>query len=322
MAQQTPPTATIEVQGLTKNYGPHRAIDDLTFTIGKGEVVGFLGPNGAGKTTTMKIITGFMAPSSGSVKVAGFDVFEDPLEVKKRIGYLPETPPVYGDMSVESYLKFVAKLKGVANDRIHDLVELSIKKTDLFSVRKRLIQNLSKGYRQRVGISQALVSDPEVLILDEPTVGLDPRQVAEVRSLIKELAGKHTIILSTHILPEVQASCERIIIINRGKIVAQDSIDRLSTRMSSSGRVHLRVVKPVPSLLAALKASRGVTAVRQPQADSFEVDTDGTKETAAQLAAHVVSAGAGLFEMRQESFNLEDVFLKLTTSEEQQGATV
>ncbi|MES2965525.1 MAG: ABC transporter ATP-binding protein [Bdellovibrionota bacterium] len=314
--------ATIEVQALTKNYGPHRAIDDLNFTINKGEVVGFLGPNGAGKTTTMKIITGFMAPSSGSVKVAGFDVFEDPLEVKKRIGYLPETPPVYGDMSVESYLKFVAKLKGVANDRIHDLVEMSIKKTDLFSVRKRLIQNLSKGYRQRVGISQALVSDPEVLILDEPTVGLDPRQVAEVRSLIKELAGKHTIIISTHILPEVQASCQRIIIINRGKIVAQDSIDRLSNRMSSSGRVHLRVVNVLPSLLKTLSGAHGVVGIRQPQADLFEIDTDGTKETAAQLAAHVVSSGAGLFEMRQESFNLEDVFLKLTTSEEQQGVVV
>lgn len=314
--------ATIEVQGLTKNYGPHRAIDDLTFSIKKGEVVGFLGPNGAGKTTTMKIITGFMAPSSGTVKVAGFDVFEDPIEVKKRIGYLPETPPVYGDMSVESYLKFVAKLKGVANDRVHDLVELAIKKTDLGSVRRRLIQNLSKGYRQRVGISQALVSDPEVLILDEPTVGLDPRQVAEVRALIKELAGKHTIILSTHILPEVQASCERIIIVNRGRIVIQDSIDKLSSRMKASGRVHLRVVKATPTLLQALKTSPGVTSIRQPSLDSFEVDTDGTKETAAGLAAHVVSSGAGLFEMRQESFNLEDVFLKLTTSEEQQGVTV
>ncbi len=314
--------ATIEVQGLTKNYGPHRAIDDLTFTIKKGEVVGFLGPNGAGKTTTMKIITGFMAPSEGTVKVAGFDVFENPLEVKRRIGYLPETPPVYGDMTVESYLRFVARLKGVASDRVHDLVELSIQKTDLGSVRKRLIQNLSKGYRQRVGISQALVSDPEVLILDEPTVGLDPRQVAEVRSLIKELRGKHTIILSTHILPEVQATCERIIIVNRGRIVVQETIDRLSLNMAQTGRVYFRIVKPTPALVQQLTSAKGVTAVRQPQADSFEVDTDGTKDTAAGLAAQIVSSGAGLVEMRQESFNLEDVFLKLTTSEEQQGVSV
>ncbi|HVK60847.1 MAG TPA: ABC transporter ATP-binding protein, partial [Bdellovibrionales bacterium] len=210
------PFDMIEVENLTKSYGPHRAIDGLSFKIKKGEVVGFLGPNGAGKTTTMKIITGFMAPTEGSVRVAGFDVFEDPIEVKKRIGYLPETPPVYGEMTVESYLRFVANLKGVEKSRVSELVERSMEKTDLTSVRRRLIQNLSKGYRQRVGISQALVSDPEVLILDEPTVGLDPRQVAEVRSLIKELAGHHTIILSTHILPEVQASCEKIIIIDRG----------------------------------------------------------------------------------------------------------
>lgn len=306
----------LEIQNLTKNYGPHRAIDGLSFSIKKGEVVGFLGPNGAGKTTTMKIITGFMAPSSGLAKVGGFDVFENPIEVKRRIGYLPETPPVYGDMSVESYLKFVAQLKGVEKDRISKLVERAIEKTDLGSVRKRLIQNLSKGYRQRVGISQALVSDPEVLILDEPTVGLDPRQVAEVRSLIKELAGQHTIILSTHILPEVQASCQRIIIINKGKIVAEDSIDRLGQRMSGSGRVHLRVLRPSSSLESNFQQTVGVTGVRA-HSGEFEIDTDGSPETAARLAEKAVSAG--LFEMRQESFNLEDVFLKLTTSEEKQS---
>ncbi len=310
----------IEVANLTKNYGPYRAVDNLSFSVRKGEVVGFLGPNGAGKTTTMKIITGFMAASSGSVRVAGFDVFENPLEVKKKIGYLPETPPVYGEMTVESYLKFVAKLKGVEKERLHELVERALKKTDLGSVRTRLIQNLSKGYRQRIGISQALVSDPEVLILDEPTVGLDPRQVAEVRSLIKELAGQHTVLLSTHILPEVQASCQRIVIINKGKIVMQDAIESLSARMSNSGRVFLRVNQQVPTLVSSLKETRGVTALRQPAgADSFEIDTDGSKETAAALAAKVVNSGAGLFEMRQESFNLEDVFLKLTTSEENQS---
>lgn len=302
----------LEIKDLTKNYGPHRAIDSLSFQVNKGEVIGFLGPNGAGKTTTMKIITGFMAPSSGVAKIAGYDVFESPIEVKKRIGYLPETPPVYGDMSIESYLKFVAQLKGVEKSRIPKLVERAIEKTHLGSERKRLIQNLSKGYRQRVGISQALVSDPEVLILDEPTVGLDPRQVAEVRALIKELAGEHTIILSTHILPEVQASCQRIIIINKGRIVAEDSIDRLQQRMTGSGRVHLRVLKPTRDLESVFKQVTGVTRV-QADVNEFEIETDGTHETAARLAEKAVAFG--LFEMRQENFNLEDVFLKLTTNE-------
>ncbi|MBK7890820.1 MAG: ATP-binding cassette domain-containing protein [Bdellovibrionales bacterium] len=251
----------IEVSGLFKSYGPIQAIHDINFKVKRGEVVGFLGPNGAGKSTTMKIITGSMAPSGGSVRVAGFDVFEDPIEVKKRIGYLPENPPVYGDMSVESYLKFVAKLKGVEASRVKAQVEKSIEKTDLGSVRRRLIQNLSKGYRQRVGIAQALVSDPEVLILDEPTSGLDPRQVAEVRALIKELKGEHTIILSTHILPEVQAMCERIIIINRGHIVAQDSLEGLSTRMAGATQVKIKVARPSGEVEKSLQAIPGVSAL-------------------------------------------------------------
>lgn len=308
----------IEVRELTKSYGPHRAIDRLSFSVKKGEVVGFLGPNGAGKTTTMKIITGFMAPSSGSVQVAGFDVFENPIEVKKRIGYLPETPPVYGEMTVESYLKFVAKLKGVEKSRLHDLVERAIAKTDLGTVRKRMIQNLSKGYRQRVGISQALVSDPEILILDEPTVGLDPRQVAEVRDLIKELAGQHTIILSTHILPEVQATCQRIIIINKGHIVAEDTLESLTRRMQSAGRVIVRVGQPSEALQAAFRTLPGVAVVREPTVGLYEVDTNGSKDLPQMLAAQVVNQGAGLLELREETSNLEDIFLKLTTSEESQ----
>jgi ABC-2 type transport system ATP-binding protein len=313
----------IEVRELTKNYGPYKAIDRLSFSIKKGEVVGFLGPNGAGKTTTMKIITGFMAPSEGSVQVAGFDVFENPIEVKKRIGYLPETPPVYGEMSVESYLSFVANLKGVEKSRITALVERALEKTDLGSVRKRMIQNLSKGYRQRVGISQALVSDPEVLVLDEPTVGLDPRQVHEVRRLIKELAGQHTIILSTHILPEVQASCERIIIVNKGKIVAQDTIASLSQRREGSSRVHVRVAPSSAALLQQLnqqiKSISGVRAVGSSEPGLFEVDTDGNREVTPQLAAKIVGAGGSLYELREEKLNLEDVFLTLTTSEANQG---
>jgi ABC-2 type transport system ATP-binding protein len=312
----------IEVRELTKSYGSRRAISKLSFSVGKGEVVGFLGPNGAGKTTTMKIITGVMAPTSGSVQVAGFDVFENPIEVKRRIGYLPETPPVYTDMRVEEYLKFVAELKGVDRSRISRLVENAIEKTDLGSVRKRLIQNLSKGYRQRVGISQALVSDPEILILDEPTVGLDPRQVAEIRTLIQQLAGQHTIILSTHILPEVQASCQRIIIINQGEIVAQDTMDGISKRMTGSGKVFVRVQKASESLSADLRKIPGVTAVTLSGAGSFELETSGQESVAQQIASQIVQSGAGLLEIRSETFNLEDIFLKLTSKEEQQGVIV
>ncbi len=314
----------IEVSGLFKSYGPIQAIHDINFKVKKGEVVGFLGPNGAGKSTTMKIITGSMAPSGGSVRVAGFDVFEDPIEVKKRIGYLPENPPVYGDMSVESYLKFVAKLKGVEATRVKAQVEKSIEKTDLGSVRRRLIQNLSKGYRQRVGIAQALVSDPEVLILDEPTSGLDPRQVAEVRALIKELKGEHTIILSTHILPEVQAMCERIIIINRGHIVAQDSLEGLSTRMAGATQVKIKVARPSGEVEKSLQAIPGVSALVKSEhgyamaiASGGAADgaTDGVVERIAEAA---VQSRAGLLELRRESADLEEIFLKLTTSEETQ----
>lgn len=309
----------IEVRGLSKQYGPHKAIDQISFSIKKGEVVGFLGPNGAGKTTTMRIITGFMPPTSGEARVAGFDVFENPIEVKRRIGYLPETPPVYGEMTVEDYLLFVARLKGVEKARLAKMVERAIEKTQLGDVRQRLIQNLSKGYRQRVGISQALVSDPEVLILDEPTVGLDPRQVAEVRDLIRELRGQHTIVLSTHILPEVQATCERIIIINKGKIVAEDSLESIGRRMRSSGRIRVRVGEMSEKLKADLGKIRGVSAVHASDGGRLELDTDGSKDVAPSVAVAVVAAGAGLFEMREEAANLEDVFLKLTTSEETQN---
>ncbi len=307
----------IEVSGLVKSYGPIQAVKDIQFRVKKGEVVGFLGPNGAGKSTTMKIITGSMAPSGGSVRVAGFDVFEEPLEVKRRIGYLPENPPVYGEMTVESYLRFVARLKGISGERVSKQVEKSIEKTDLGSVRKRLIQNLSKGFRQRVGIAQALVSDPEVLILDEPTSGLDPRQVAEVRALIQELKGEHTIILSTHILPEVQTMCERIIIINRGRIVAEDSLAGLSNRMAGSVNVRIRVARPGPALEQALRAVPGVVTVVV--ADSgYSLQMSGEDQAVEAIAESVVHSKAGLLELRREVVDLEEIFLKLTTSEESQ----
>jgi ABC-2 type transport system ATP-binding protein len=303
----------IEVRNLTKDYGDRRAIESLNFKVEKGEVVGFLGPNGAGKSTTMKIITGFMAPTSGEALVCGFDVFENPLEVKKRIGYLPETPPVYGDMYVKDYLEFVANLKGVEKNRIAKLVAASIEKTNLGQVQKRLIQNLSKGFRQRVGIAQAIVSDPEVLILDEPTVGLDPKQVAEIRDLIKELRGHHTIILSTHILPEVEVTCERIIIINQGRIAAQETLSNItSAAKGATRRITFRVLRKQDELIAHLsKLPQVVKAVKGVAPGSVALEITGDDVIVEKMASEVVQFGAGLIEMHSMA-QLEDVFLKLT----------
>jgi gliding motility-associated transport system ATP-binding protein len=310
----------IEIAQLTKKYGPIAAIHNLNFSVKKGEIVGFLGPNGAGKTTTMKIITGFMAPTSGSVKVAGFDVFENPIEVKKRIGYLPETPPVYFDMRVHDYLEYVARLKGLGGSAVTQGVSRSIEKANLGAVQKRLIGNLSKGFRQRVGIAQALVHNPDVLILDEPTVGLDPKQVIEIRNLIKELAGDHTVILSTHILPEVTATCQRIIIINRGEIAAEDTLEGLSRRMSDTKRVSVRVRRP-GTLESQVRSIKGVKKVtKSTQANTFEVELDKSDDSNEALAEAVVKSGAGLMEMRSIDASLEDIFLKLTTTDHAQEA--
>lgn len=307
----------IEVKNLTKDYGPRRAIDHLNFSVNKGDVVGFLGPNGAGKSTTMKIITGFMAPSSGQASVAGFDVFENPLEVKKRIGYLPETPPVYGDMYVRDYLRYVAELKQVPKERIEKLVNNAIEKTNLGDVQKRLIEHLSKGFRQRVGIAQAIVSDPEVLILDEPTVGLDPKQVAEIRDLIKALKGQHTIILSTHILPEVQATCEKIVIINQGKIVAQDSIHRLATMEKGQNRLQVRLRKDVSDMKSVLSGISEVIAIQEGASHKeWRIDVQGGDDIVDAVSACLVTKGLGLLELTPTKLDLEDVFLKLTYGQE------
>ncbi|MGE0761774.1 MAG: ABC transporter ATP-binding protein [Bdellovibrionales bacterium] len=311
----------IEVRSLTKNYGDRQAIQNLTFTVNKGEVVGFLGPNGAGKSTTMKIITGYMAPSSGEVRVAGFDVFENPLEVKSRIGYLPEIPPVYTDMLVEDYLVFVAKLRGKTKQQAKELAERAMQKTDLRDVRARLIGNLSKGYRQRVGLAQALVADPEVLILDEPTVGLDPKQVHEMRDLIRSLKGQHTIILSTHILPEVQANCDRIIIINRGKIVAEDSLETLSKRMSGSGQVMLKVRRGHDELIRSLATVTGVQAVQR-VGSQLAVTVVHSEESVEAIAEHVVKKGSGLLELKAVDLDLEEIFIRLTSSSAKLSASL
>ncbi|MGW8321414.1 MAG: ABC transporter ATP-binding protein [Thermodesulfobacteriota bacterium] len=222
----------IKVEGLTKRYGDVTAIEDLSFQVEKGEIVGFLGPNGAGKTTTMRIITGFLSSTDGTVSVSGQDIFEKPMEVKKRIGYLPEQPPLYADMTVAGYLKFVAKIKGVPRSARADAIDRMVERCGLKDVRKKIIGKLSKGYRQRVGLAQAMIHDPQVLILDEPTIGLDPKQIIEIRELVKSLAGDQTIILSTHILPEVTMICQRCLIIDRGRIVADDSLEALTAQGS------------------------------------------------------------------------------------------
>ncbi|XGC81668.1 ABC transporter ATP-binding protein [Bdellovibrio bacteriovorus] len=303
----------IEVRDLTKDYGSRRAINKLNFSISKGDVVGFLGPNGAGKSTTMKIITGFMAPSQGSASVAGFDVFENPLEVKKRIGYLPETPPVYGDMYVRDYLRYVAALKKVPHDKIEKCVDYAIEKTNLGDVQKRLIQHLSKGFKQRVGIAQAIVSEPEVLILDEPTVGLDPKQVAEIRDLVKSLKGHHTIILSTHILPEVEATCEKVIIINKGQIVAEDSIHNLSTMEKGQSRIHVRLRKEITDMKSILSDISQVVSVHLgATSKEWDIDVQGGEEVVDMISSRIVNKGFGLIELSPSKLDLEDVFLKLT----------
>lgn len=307
----------IEVKNLTKSYGGIQAITGLNFSIEKGEVVGFLGPNGAGKSTTMKIITGFMAPTEGQAIVAGFDVFENPLEVKKRIGYLPETPPVYGDMKVVDYLAYVAELKLIEKSKIKSAVSLSIEKTHLESVTGRYIQTLSKGFKQRVGIAQALVSDPDVLILDEPTVGLDPKQVAEIRELIQKLKGHHTIILSTHILPEVQMTCGRIIIINKGQIVAQDSLENLSKLQSGHRKISLKTKNARSNASEHLRSIEGVLQVHEISPLVWEIDSLDQEVLIEKVALKAIQEGMGLVEISSNKADLEDIFLKLTYGKEE-----
>lgn len=301
----------IEVFNLTKNYGDRIAIDQLNFKIEKGDVVGLLGPNGAGKSTTMKILTGFMSPTSGHALISGYDVFENPLEVKKRIGYLPETPPLYQDMYVEDYLRYVSELKKVPSDKAKSLIEKALVKTQLLSVRHRLIRNLSKGFKQRVGIAQALVSDPEVLILDEPTVGLDPKQVAEVRELIKELRGSHTIIISTHILSEVQSICNKAIIIHQGRIVIQDTIENLEKLNTNSAVVYLEVKKS-PKSLDSLKNLNNFIKLTQIDANKYEIHFQSEVDAVENVAEVVLREKWGLVEIRSQKNQLEDIFLKLT----------
>jgi len=309
----------ISVENLTKRYFTKTAIEGMSFRVEKGEILGFLGPNGAGKTTTMRIITGYMPSTDGTVKVDGFDVADQPLEVRRRIGYLPENPPLYTEMTVKGYLQFVAKLKGVTGARVQDDVNRAMDKVNITDVQDRIIAKLSKGYKQRVGIAQALLNDPPVLILDEPTIGLDPKQIQEVRELIKSLAGNHTVVLSTHILPEVEQTCHRVIIIDRGKIVAVDTPQNLRSQIQGGARVFIEVEGPAPDVLAAVKAMPGVAEVRivsqEESKGSFHIDVEGGKDIRRELARAIVQAGWGLLELQSEKMSLEDIFIKLTTAE-------
>jgi ABC-2 type transport system ATP-binding protein len=309
----------IEVAGLTKRYGPTLAVSDVSFEVQKGEVLGFLGPNGAGKTTTMRVITGYLAPSEGRIRVAGYDVVDEPLEAKRRTGYLPETPPVYPDMTVTEYLAFVARIKGVGRREIKKRIEEVSEKCAVTDVQRRQIGKLSKGYRQRVGLAQALIHNPDVLILDEPTAGLDPKQIIETRELIKGLAGQHTVVLSTHILPEVSKTCQRVLVINTGKIVASGTPEELTQRLQGYETVLLTVEGPAAEIMDKLQRVSGVNVVEPREAaDSrvtFEVHAEKGRDVRAELARAVVESQWKLLELKTSGLSLEDIFLKLTTKD-------
>ena len=315
----------IQVSHLTKLYGPHAAVNDLTFEVKKGEIVGFLGPNGAGKSTTMKILTGFMPATEGQVSVAGFDIFENPLEVKRNVGFLPENPPVYPEMSVEDYLDFAGRLHQIAKKNLKPAIDQVLEKTSLTPVRKRLIGNLSKGYRQRVGLAQALIHNPPVLILDEPTVGLDPKQIIEIRELIKGLAGDHTVILSSHILPEVTATCQRIIVINKGRIVAEDSLQELTARIRKGHIYSMMVKNPASEGLEALRKINGIQSVSAAGPKLVVEINPKAQEIRDQIIETAVKHHMGVLEFSAEKVSLEEIFLQLTTvenSSETSGAHV
>jgi len=310
----------IEVENLTKVYNQRTAIDGISFKVEKGEILGLLGPNGAGKTTTMRILTCFMPATDGTARVSGYDVFEESLEVRKRIGYLPESPPLYHEMSVKSYLNFVARIKGVPSSQRRAQVEETMDKCGIGDVQDRIIGKLSKGYKQRVGLAQALLNNPDVLILDEPTIGLDPKQIFEVRSLIKGLAGEHTVILSTHILPEVSMTCNRVVIIHNGRVVAMDTPEGLTRQMKGAERIALTVEGPAEAVCERLRTIDGVLDVRVEgdgggRPPDFIVECKLQTDLRKDLAQAVVSQGWGLLELRGIAMSLEDVFINLVTQE-------
>jgi len=308
----------IEVKNLVRSYGMQLAVRDISFSVQEGEILGFLGPNAAGKSTTMKILAGFLPADSGTATVAGYDVATQSLEVRKNLGYLPENAPLYPDMSVTDYLKFHARIKGIPSREINQKVQATLEKCFITDVKNKLIGKLSKGYRQRVGLAQALIHDPKVLILDEPTVGLDPVAIKETRDLIKSLGGKHTVILSTHILPEVSMTCGRVLIIRQGVVVAEDTPENLTAKMQGVRSVYLEVKKEAPSLVAELSALKGVNKVTMPRPKGYLVESSQELDLRDELAGFVVNKGYGLIELRTEKVSLEDVFVELTTRESEE----
>ena len=309
----------IEVQHLTKRYGRVTAVDDVSFRVEPGEILGFLGPNGAGKTTTMRILTGYMPATEGRATVAGYDVFTHPIEAKRRTGYLPETPPLYPDMTVREYLDFVARIKGVPAGERKSRVDAVMKRTHVDDMAARACGKLSKGYRQRVGLAQAIIHNPEVLILDEPTAGLDPKQIIETRDLIRGLAGSHTIVLSTHILPEVSQTCQRVVIINKGRVVAVDTPDNLTARLRGAETLYVQVDAGGADAGAALAGLPGVTRVAPADMRSgsgaFEVQSEHGRDIRREISREIVTRGWGLLELRPMRISLEEVFLQVTTEE-------
>lgn len=316
----------IKAENLTKRYGAVTAVDNITFEIAKGEIVGFLGPNGAGKTSTMRVLTGFMSPTEGSVTVAGHDVSRDVMQVKRRTGYLPESTPLYTDMRVAEYLDFVGEVKGLGRVQRRRRVAEVMDATHITHRAASLIGTLSKGYRQRVGLAQALINDPEVLILDEPTIGLDPKQITDIRSLIKELSGRRTVILSSHILPEVQMICSRVMIINNGRLVAADTTENLAGRFKSGGRLTVKLSAPVAEAMEAIEKLPGVKSVTLGEAPKeagegevsavYNMDTEGGKAPRKALVRLVAEKDWDLVELAEPSLSLEEIYIKLVTEEE------
>lgn len=308
----------IQIEGLTRYYGEKRAISDVTFNVKSGEILGMLGPNGAGKTTTMRILTCYMPPTSGHATVGGFDIFKQSMDVRRITGYLPENPPLYMEFSVTDYLKFVARIKGVPKASIAKEIASVIEKTSLGDVQNRIIGKLSKGYKQRVGLAQSLLNNPSIVILDEPTVGLDPKQIIEIRQLIRGLAGEHTVILSSHILPEIEQTCERVVIINDGRVVAQDTPENLKKRLSGGEQVHMLLEADEEQTRKVLEKITGIDEL------TFNADGNGqlsvqvksTADIRKDLARAIVKNDLGLLELSADKFSLEDIFLKLTTNEE------
>ena len=310
----------IRIEHLSKKYGPILALDDVSFTVDEGEILGFLGPNAAGKTTTMRILAAYLAPTSGHAYVAGYDVVRESLAARRRIGYLPENIALYPELTVREHLNYLAIIRGVRPADRASRIRFSLERCNLTEVTERLVGGLSRGYRQRLGIAQAIVHDPPVLILDEPTVGLDPRQIVETRTLIRELSEHHTVLLSSHILPEVSMTCNRVLIIDRGRVVAEDAPERLTERSAGSGRVILRVRGPSDAICDAIRELSDVLTAQSTQSDGMaqiEVETRAGSDPREEMARLIVGGGWGLLEMRKAAASLEDIFVQLTTTDEE-----